>query len=188
MNKNKKKAPPKATQSFQQLVSQSNRDALKPYIIETCETLVNSLGNQLAANQFQKMASVFTRMTAIQRILTAKCGISEAEVREMVMDVEDEATGHTKTTEAAVEGDLVRITMMTKTSKETEFKRKVQREVTLDLNAENADTKLLNESLVGMKAGETKEVAVGTVKVLLEVNRVSKSPAPEETKTATVQV
>lgn len=170
------------TQSFQQLVGQANRDALKPYVEQLVVAHVSNLGNQIAARMFTQLGNIQTRIIALERVLQQKLGLTNEELANLVLDIEDEATGYSKVDRAAQAGDFLRIELATKTSTETEFSRNVKREVaSLGSDSDkNPDTKTMNDALVGMKAGETKEIMVGAVAVRLTVNRVSEAPkAPE---------
>lgn len=176
-----KKKQNHATQSFQQMVGKANQEALKPYIHEVSQHYAENLANQIAQKMFAHLDNMQTRITAMEKVLQSKFGLTSADLREVVMDVEDEATGFVRVSRAAQRGDYLRITMSTKTTAETEFKREARREISnLGENDEQGpETKALNDALVGMVAGEQKDLEVGGVTVRLVLDRVSEAKAVE---------
>lgn len=172
------------SQSFEQLVGAANRNALKPFIIETAVELVNDLGNQLAQRLFGQLGNIQTRIMALEKVLQQKFGLSEADIQNIVMDVEDEATGHTKVDRPAQAGDLLRVSAATKAKDQTEYNPSVRKEVNSLGAAKPTLTKVVDEALVGMSSGETKEVTIGdgAMTVRVTVDRVSAPPAAAPTE------
>lgn len=184
MSGNKKKVQKHATQSFEQLVGAANREALKPYIEQVVLHHVNNLSRQLGAQTFTHIGNVQTRIMALEKVIQSKFGLSEADIQNLVMDVEDEATGHKMVARPAQKGDCLRVTVSTKNKDEAEFTRTVRKEV-LSLGAETPTfTKVVDDALEGMSAGESKEIALGEGAVLVRVviDRVSEpaQAAPTE--------
>jgi FKBP-type peptidyl-prolyl cis-trans isomerase (trigger factor) len=176
MGKKKTQGKPHAQNSFEQLVAKANREALKPYIHE----LFMDLGNDLSQRVFRQLANIQTRIMALEEILISKLGVSEAEIQLTVANIEDEATGYRKVDRGAEAGDLLRVSIETKAKGTEEFTAPVKRQITRLLNQPYSLTETIEKALVGVKAGETKEVTLeGEFQVRVTIDRVSESTQPK---------
>jgi hypothetical protein len=110
VGKKKNKGQPHQTQSFEQLVGQANRNALKPYINQ----LFGSLANDLSQRLFTRMAIFQNRIEALESILKMKLNVTQEEMDTALFDLEDKVTGYQKVDRPAQEGDLLRLTMRVK--------------------------------------------------------------------------
>lgn len=143
-----------ATQSFTQLVGKANQEALKPFIIE----VMQSLGQQLARQQLAATGEVITSIAALKRVLISKGIMTEADFVEARFQEEDAAWGLTESTEAAQAGDFVRITFKAKSDKDEAFGPEDRLNIKR-LVEDNTLQPEVAEGIVGMKKGETKEIA-----------------------------
>lgn len=150
----KKDAHP--TQSFAQLVSQANRDALKPYIDEQ----VQIKSSQLARQHLSAISEIIAPMAALTRLLVKKGIVTNEELTEARFDTEDEAWNLKATTEGAAEGDYVRIQFQTREDKEgSEYGEEDHLSVRRLGNAQAQQLPTDWEAgMIGMKAGETREI------------------------------
>ncbi len=166
-----------ATKSFTELVGEANRNALKPYIHE----VFGHMANDLSRRVFRQQANIQTRIMAVEELLKSKLGVTQAEIEAVVANVEDQATGYVTATRPAKEGDLIRLSLRTKSKDQTEYSEVMRRQVTnlmnlgMDLNAQlSLGSKEVEGALVGMSTGEVKVVTLeDDFKVELTVERVS---------------
>lgn len=160
--------------SFEQLVAKANQERLKPYIHE----LFMSLGNDLSQRVFRQLANIQTRVMALEEILIEKFNVSEVEIQQKVAQIEDEATGYSAVTRPAQAGDLLRVSIETKAKGTEEFTAPVKRQITKLLNKPFSLTETIETALVGVSAGESKEVTLeGDFLVRVTVDRVSENLA-----------
>lgn len=156
-----KKAKPSTNkhpnQSFAELVSNAQLNALKPFIHQQ----ISVLGNELARRVFGQLGNVQTRIMALERIVQNRLNITDAEIMSVVTDVEDEATGHRKVDRPAEAGDLVRISVRTKSEANPEFTQPAKQEVgSLLKQPYSLGAKELEDALVGMNVGDVKLVTI----------------------------
>jgi len=165
---------PHQSLSFEQLVAKANQERLKPYIHE----LFMSLGNDLSQRVFRQLANIQTRVMALEEILIGKFNVTEVEIQQKVAEIEDEATGYKSVTRPAEAGDLLRVSIETKAKGTEEFTAPVKRQITKLLNQPFSLTETIEKALVGVSAGETKEVTLeGDFLVRVTVDRVSENLA-----------
>lgn len=149
-----------ATQSFTQMVGKANQEALKPFIQEQVINAVRIIQANLARQQLEALAGVQTRIVVLEKIVKEKLGYTEEQLADMILQVEDEATGHTENTSGAVEGDLVRMRVAGKPASEEKYGPETKLSVH-HLAKEPTQTHLdLEKGIIGMKKGETREIEV----------------------------
>jgi hypothetical protein len=186
------------SKSFEQLVGQANREALKPYIDEVMQDASQQILQRLAQAQMQMAAPIQVRLTVLEKIVMEKLGETKESLAERVLQVEDEATGHVKVEDGAQVGDQLRTIGWVKVEEQENYNAPM--ELTIHSLGKSPRPEVpfqtykeLEEGLVGIKAGETREIVVNlstgdTTKAYtfkIAVSRVSRpvaqtpSPAPE---------
>ena len=181
-----KKKQVHATQSFSSMVGKANQEALKPYV----EALVGHMADDLSKRLFRRQADVQVRLMAIESILMAKLGITEAEINTAVADTEDKATGYKEAFDrGAKAGDLLRISIRTKKPKEDTWTAPQLRQVTNLMNDGmppeapfSLGAKELEEALVGAATNDVREVVLHDFTFEMTINRISKRINTEASK------
>lgn len=167
----KKGQKPHATQSFEQLVSIANREALKPFIVETIASIVEQRVQQaeqtISRYIIDALAGVQTRLMVLERIVIAKLDETPDSLSEKILEVEDEATGHAKATDAATVGDLLRTTLKVRTPDTDKFSSPtpviIRRLAVQDPGQPFQTYPELERGLLGALPGETREVRVPVI-------------------------
>lgn len=168
---NKKSGSTKPTQSFEQMVSDATLSKLKPFISD--EVLRTS--KLMVQEQMGSVQALFERLTAVEKIITEKLGISDDEYVNRVTDVQDELMQVKSVSRACKAGDILRVEVSTKKKEQTEYQGSTRMMIS-SLGSGSAIGKDLELSLIGLKAGETKVVEFGQNKELeakIFINRVS---------------
>lgn len=174
MGKKKSSGNSHANNSFEQLVAKAVNARLERYIHE----LFTHFGNDLSQRVFRQLANIQTRIMAIEDIIVEKLNITEAEIQQRVASIEDDATGYKSVSRPAEAGDLLRVSIETKAKGTEEFTAPVKRQITKLLNQPYSLTETIEQALVGVSAGETKEVTLeGDFLVRVTVDRVSENLA-----------
>jgi hypothetical protein len=183
MNKKRvSKAASHATMSFDQMVANAVSARMRADVAEQAAINVQELGNQMAKKFFQNLGNIQTRLMALERLLIATTNIDEKVVQDTVMDIEDEATGYEMVSRSAQLGDLLRVTVQTKPTGQEAFGPVVRKEIGSLGSAPYSLTKTIEEGLVGVFAGETREIDLeGKVLVRVTVDRVSVAAKVEGT-------
>ena len=176
--KRKSGGKPKANRSFEQLVGKANQEALKPFIMQQ----LNFLGMQLRQSMIRDLSSVQMRIMALEKFMIEKLGITEDDLAVKVAELEDEATGFVASSEGALEGDLLRATINVKTESQEEFGPEQRMQIERLAQEPYTVTEDFEKQLVGIKAGETREVKMDEGKTLVQVraDRVSTPKAKPE--------
>lgn len=145
------------TRSFEQLVAEATRAKLGAYIDEQIEGAAQAiLGRQQRALQ-----GVFRRIVCLEEILMETVpGLTKESLAVRVSNIEDRADGFEATDEVVREGDRVRVEVKTRTIDQTEFQGASRLQID---NVGSGATlgKELETAIIGMKAGETKEIKFG---------------------------
>jgi FKBP-type peptidyl-prolyl cis-trans isomerase (trigger factor) len=165
-------------ESFQQLVARTALNIVKPYATE----LMMELANDLSLRVFKQIGNVQTRIMAIEELLIEKMGITLADIELKASDIEDEATGYKTADRPAQEGDLIRVVVSMKTKEGTEFSAPQKRLITKLLNKPHALTQTVEEGIVGMTSGQTKEMELdgGAAIAKITVSKVSEKIVKEQ--------
>lgn len=179
--KSSAKKPQHASLSFAQMVGKANQEALKPYI----DAVMGQMADELSKRLFRQLGNIQTRIMAMEDILMNKFEVTEREIESAVATIEDDAWQYQLAERPAKEGDLLRVTIRTR-EPDKEFSKAVKRQITsLMSKPYSMGSPTIEEAMVGMTAGETKEVSMNEGKYLVEilVERVSeKIPQPEAAK------
>lgn len=161
----------KPKQSFEQMVSDASLSKLKPFI----QSEVTRVSRLMVQEQMGGIQALFERLTAVEKIITEKLGISDEEYVNRVTDVQDEFMGVKALDREAKEGDVVRVEISTKQKSQEQYQG-TSRMMISNLGAGTSIGKELELSLVGLKAGEIKVVEFGPEKSLeakILINRIS---------------
>ncbi len=183
-------------------MSQAQLNALKPYV----QALVAEQFQQATQGIYQfvmnERSQMQTRQLAFERLLKANTTWFTEEVLALaVADVEDEALGLKTTDDAAKEGDKVRVELQVMAHNKTEWTPGNKLAIhELNVKGPNGSVQTheaLENAVIGMKVGETKEFLVPEpveegkepehTRVKVEVKRISRAleapaPAGEEAK------
>lgn len=158
--------------SFQELVGQANRDALKPFILECVNELEPILRQEFSRLLIESLAPVQTRLMVLEKLAMEKWGVTEETLALRLLDVEDEATGHVMTLDPAEAGDLLRVTATLRVEGQEKWSKPmnliIRRLAKPQLNPETGQLSFqtypeLEQALVGAKVGETRETPVEIV-------------------------
>jgi hypothetical protein len=176
---NKKQSAPKPQQSFQQMVSEASSNAalnkIMPEVEKMVRAYVQQLGQNLAMQQASTLETLFARVVVLESIVMEKLGYSTDDLTEMVAKTEDEKEGLIAVEEAQL-GDVVRLEVRTKTKDQEEFQGSSRLKIYQTGSGQTLGPEM-ESAILGMKAGETKEVSFGQDQQLLAkitVNRCSR--------------
>lgn len=167
------------TRSFEQLVADATLNKFGGYIDEQIEQAAQAI----LIRQQRAMTAVFTRIVSIEEILLETVpGLTKDQLAARVADVTDRNEGFTAVDEAVSVGDRVRVEIKTKTADQAEYQgsSRMQIDQTGSGNTLGAE---LESALIGMKAGETREVMFGkdhSLQASLHVSKVSRQPVAAE--------
>lgn len=169
-------------QSMGQMVSKAALAQLGPHIERYVNAVVGNLGQQLAMQQASTLETLFSRVVVLEKILMEKYGYTAEDLATRVSDIEDEKES-LKLVDGAIEkGDVVRLEVKTKAKDQAEFQGSSRLKLYKTGSGETIGEEL-ESALIGMKAGETKQVEFGKEKGMVAeftINRVSRGEkAPE---------
>jgi hypothetical protein len=175
-------------QSMGSMVSRAALTQMGPAIEQYVKRLVQQLGSQLAVQQASTLETLFARTIVLETIVMEKFGFTTEELAVRVSNVEDEKEDLELVNGPVELNDVVRVEVRTKTKDQPEFQGSSRLKIYKTGTGETIGSEM-EEGILGMVAGETKEIEFGKDKELtaeLTVNRVSRSTKkPEETKTET---
>ena len=166
-----KKKTPKQNQSFQDLVSKANQNALKPFISEQ----IAHLGNELARQQRDTLESILTKLVVIEKIMMEKVGVSEADFVEKIAEVQDSLVQMEKVEDGIKEGDRVRCILSMKKKEMNDFGPESRKMI--DNFGAGSVLGDLEKDLFGTLPGEAKELPFGDDLehlVKIKVERISR--------------
>lgn len=162
--------------SFGNMVSRAALTQLLPHI----EGMVNELGSQLQQQQQSTFQLLYTRLVAVEQILIEKGVATQEDMMNRIADLEDKREGLT-TVDTVAAGDTVRIAIRTKTEDQPEFQGSSKLKV-MNVGTGNTIGKEVESEIVGMKAGDLKEVKFGQNKEIvaeIKVDRVGRPLPPQ---------
>lgn len=170
------------TRSFEQLVGEATQAKLSSYI----DAEIQGLGQALLQRQQQGLAAMKQRIIAIEEILLETVpGLTKESLANRIADIQDRSEGFEPAEGGAdavvAEGDRVRLEIQTKTADQNEYQGTSRLQVD-GAGSGNTLGKELETALLGMKAGEVKEVKFGkdeSLNALMSVHKVSRKPAPK---------
>lgn len=181
---NKKQQQQHMQQSMSNMVSRAALAQLGPHIEQMVVDYVNQLGSQLSMQTASTMESMFSRIVVLESIITEKLGYTKDDLASKVADIEDQNQGLKKTDSAVELNDVVRIEIKTKTKDQTEYQGVSRLRVSQTGSGQTLG-KELEDAILGMTAGQTKETEFGQGMVAqITVNRISRS---EKKQTAEVK-
>lgn len=163
--------------SFAALAGDLAITKLQPFIQQQVQVLGYRLQNEM--NNTQRL--LFTRLTTLEKLVQNLNNISDEEYRNLVADTEDSSEGLELVNSAAENGDTLRVSVSTKAKDQEEFAGNSMLKIDNLGNEPFSIGPELEPELIGMSAGDVKEVAFGKDKEMtaqLTVNRVSRRPAP----------
>lgn len=143
-------------QSFTDLVSQKNVEALKPFVFQ----MVQGMAAQLARQQLAATAGMLTRLSVLEELAKDKLGETDDSLAERVAVREDDALRLVASTEPAKEGDMVRVSLRGGVEGDVqngEFVRAVLRKLATEPMQFHPE---LEKGIVGMSTGETKTITI----------------------------
>lgn len=170
------------TRSFDQMVADATMTRFSGFI----EAEIERVGQDLLARQQAAMGNLLTRLVATEEVLSEKLGVSKTDLANRVAAIQDRFEGFVEVTGGVELGDRVRLEIKTRTADQTEYQGSSR------LQLEDAGTgrtlgKELEEALIGMSTGETKEVKFGKdgeLTASIQIDRISREPkaaSPVET-------
>lgn len=163
------------TQSFGQMVSQAALAQLKPFIVDMVQQEVDQLSAKLTQQTANTIEMLYLRVLTLEDVAMEKLSITKDELAERVATREDLSEGLEAAAEAKV-GDVIRMEIKTKTKDQPVFAGSSRLKV-YSLGSGRTIGKELEDGIVGLKSGETKQIEFGKDKeVVAEVtiNRVSR--------------
>lgn len=172
----KKKSKPRPTKSFEQLVADATLSKFSGYI----NFNVSQTGQAIAQKIGSTLADLKTRILVIEDILLeAIPTLTKDDIRRRVSEVEDKAAGLVAAEDGVVaKGDRVRVEIKTKTSDQAEFQGASRMQIE---NAGSGNTlgSELEDAMIGMTVGETKEIKFGeegAMTASISMERISRKP------------
>jgi hypothetical protein len=182
-----KKKQQHVQQSMGQMVSKAALAQMGPAIEKYVQAVVQRLGSQIAMQQVSTLETMFSRIVVLETILMEKFGFTKEDLATKVAEVEDEKESLKLVDGAVEEGDVVRLEVKTKSKDQTDFQGSTRLKI-YNIGSGQTIDKELESAVIGMKAGETKQVEFGEDKQMvaeLTVNRVSRGEKPVETENKT---
>lgn len=178
------KTNPHLQQSMGQMVSRAALSQMLPQIEQIARHYVNQLGNQLAVQQASTLETLFARVVVLESIVMEKLGYTTEDLTAKVAGIEDEKEGLELVEGPAELNDVVRTEISTRTKDQAEYQGSSRLKISQTGSGQTIGNELEN-ALLGMKAGEEKEIKFGkdgemTAKLKVDrVSRAPKAPAPE---------
>lgn len=172
----KKKGQDRIQQSMGQMVSKAALTQMLPEIENIARHYIKQLGSQLAVQQASTLETLFARVVVLESIVMEKLGYTTDDLTKKVADIEDSKEGLVGVDTPVELNDVVRLEIKTKTEDQTEYQGSSRLKLSQTGTGQTIGAEL-EEALLGMKAGETKEVLFGADKKMtaqLKVDRVSR--------------
>lgn len=166
-----------ASASFGQMVSKAALAQMQPQI----QQMVNQLGQRIAMQSARTLEMQFSRIVVLEKILMEKYGYTDTELASKFSDVEDTREGRVATTNGVTEKDLVRLSIQTKLKVDKDFQGISKMKLYNTGKGDTLGTEL-EASVLGMKAGETKELEFGQNNELIAKIYIDRVSAPIEVK------
>lgn len=178
-----KKESQRATNSFANLLAEAERTKLQPFIDQMNQVIsqISQQNRMLKAEMDRTFDDLFLRVATLEKVAMQVTNMTEDDLSEMMLNVEDEFLGFTKTEDPAEEGDFLRTKIMIKKEDETEYSKDSEQNFSFkDLGKQMVINAEIDKALIGMKAGDEKEIEHNAngqkVKLLVKATRVSKRP------------
>jgi hypothetical protein len=197
MNKKKNLHP---TQSFEQMVANATSKANQNFIRQQIQVEMEEFARAFQMQMLNERAATQKRQLAFERILKKNVPwFSDEVLSEEIADLEDEIQKLSNVRDPAEKGDKVRLDVQVKKQGAEEWMTKEPNKLCVEQLAvtNKAGTyqthKELEENVVGLRAGESKQFLVregGTddepeyVEVAVKVKRVSRKATPVQAEAA----
>lgn len=184
-----------AQAALQNQITRMQIKALEPFVAQQVQNAAQQMQQKLAQQQLSYVADANVRIYLLEDIVCEKLGYNRDQLSEMILDHEDDAMSLKKVDRGAQKGDHVRVNVSFKQTEVAEGEAEPvysdeNRFILKDLLEEGSkhiyNLVELSEGVVGMKAGETKEVLLEKQKVLAKINiqRVCEKVVTEEVENA----
>lgn len=178
----KKRPQQHLQQSMGQMVSKAALAQMGPAIEQYVQAVVRNLGQQLSVQQASTLETIFARVVVLEEIVIEKLGYTKETLAIKVAETEDQKEGLTLVEGALEKGDVVRLEISTKAKDQPEYQGSSRLKVYQTGTGQTLGDEL-ESALLGLKAGDTKEIEFGKDKGMLAkviIDRVSRGPkAPE---------
>jgi hypothetical protein len=171
-------------QSMGNMVSRAALVQMGPDIEKIVRHHVNHLGNQLAVQQASTLETLFSRVVVLESIVMEKLGYTSEDLTRLVSNKEDEAEGLARVDGAAEAGDVVRLEIRTKTKDQAVYQGSSRLKINQIGSGQTIGPEL-ESAVLGMKAGETKEVEFGTDKAMTAEIKIDRISRAEKSQAAT---
>lgn len=186
MGKKKTNNQPRVQQSMSQMVSRAALVQMGPQIEQIVRSYINQLGNQLAVQQASTLETLFARVVVLESIVMEKLGYTTDDLTAKVATIEDDKEGLTLVEGAAELGDVVRLEIRTKTKDQPVFQGSSRLKISQIGTGQTIGDEL-ERAVLGMKAGDLKEVAFGkdgAMTAEIKIDRVSRGQKQEAPQAA----
>jgi hypothetical protein len=177
----KKSSQQHVTQSMGQMVSRAALAQLGPEIEQIVRSYVQQLGNQLAVQQASTLETLFARTIVLESIVMEKLGYTVEDLTAKVADIEDDKEGLKKADGAVELNDVVRVEIKTKSNDQAEFQGSSRLKISQIGSGQTIGPEL-EGAVIGMNAGETKEVKFGKDQAMtasIKLDRISRGQKVE---------
>lgn len=168
----KKKSQTHVQQSMGQMVSKAALAQMAPSIERYVQSVVQSLGAQLANQTSATIETLFSRLVVLEDLLCEKLNVTKEQLVTKVSDLEDEKDGLKVSETTTKLGDTVRLEVSSKLKDQTEYQG-LSRVKVSNVGSGQALGVEIEKQLVGMGPNETKEIDLEAGLVKVTVNRVS---------------
>jgi hypothetical protein len=162
-------------QSFQDMVANLVTSRMEGHISNE----VARLSQDLRVQQANAQKNILMRLMALEELACERLNVTKDDLAERVAQVQDGAEGFEESPEGVVLGDRVRLEIKTRTKDQTEY----QGSTRLLIDNAGAGGTLgaeLEAAIIGMKAGETKEVPFGKDASMVASIKISKVSREEQ--------
>lgn len=164
----------------QQLSLSPKETVTREFVQEIIEQAAAEIHQRVARQLLAAQGELLSSIGAAKEVLLSKGVVSESEYEQARFSVEDRAWGLTLKQTAAQVGDFVRTSFRSKGPSDSEFGSETRQNVP-HLGDANLKEEV-SSAIVGMTAGETKDVTVGDHTLRILVSRVSSYPQKQEEK------
>lgn len=169
----------KPNDSFQNVVNKAVRSNMQQFVLEQIQRVGQGLARELNGS----LEDIYARLTTLEEVVLKQVGMTADEFAGLVANTEDQAAGLELVETGNVEkDDVVRLEVETKTEDQKEYQGSSKLKLTNTGSGATLGTEL-EEAILGMSLGETKEVPFGKDKKMtakIKVVRVSRYPKKEE--------
>lgn len=188
MGKKRERKPTAKNGKPQQHAQKPVADMAADIAVSKLNQQLQVLAMRLQQDQQQALRGIYVRLMTLEGIIQDKLKVSDTELAELVADTEDKAAGLLKVTDSATEkGDTLRLTVATKAKDHEEFQGESKLVVDNVGNEPYTIGPELEPKLIGLKINDAVELEFGKdggMVAKIEVNRISRRPAPKKVEKA----